>query len=216
MLALHLDNFLFLLFVAIAIFFQILTKAASKAQRRSGQSRPGSTPAPQSSRPIPQQSEDEEQIRKFLEALGQPTTSKPPPPVAPRTDVPPRPVAPIQPPREMATRMWPSAKPESLRRIQMPGQIPATREARTFRPRVAEPGAFEVHDVSAPLQAPPSVTTPAEGYATATRPAVVTSAPKLQIATLLRSTSDLREAIVLREIFGPPRSFQPLDLVEMF
>jgi hypothetical protein len=30
---------------------------------------------------------------------------------------------------------------------------------------------------------------------------------------MLRSTSGLRDAIILREIFGPPRSMQPLDLV---
>jgi hypothetical protein len=30
------------------------------------------------------------------------------------------------------------------------------------------------------------------------------------IATLLRSSSGLRNAIILREVFGPPRSLQPL------
>ena len=36
MAALHLDNLLFLLFVALAIFFQILTRAATKGRRRPG------------------------------------------------------------------------------------------------------------------------------------------------------------------------------------
>src|SRR5204863_652624 len=80
----HLDNLLFLLFVAIAIFFQILTRAATKSRRRPGDTTRRSTSPSQPSRPLVQESEetDEERIRKFLEALGQPTTSKPPPPVA--------------------------------------------------------------------------------------------------------------------------------------
>jgi hypothetical protein len=32
----------------------------------------------------------------------------------------------------------------------------------------------------------------------------------------LASTQDLRSAIVLREIFGPPRSLQPLDPISGF
>ena len=37
--------------------------------------------------------------------------------------------------------------------------------------------------------------------------------PSLNITTLLSSPSGLRDAIVLREIFGPPRSLQPLHLI---
>src|SRR5438874_4433582 len=80
MLAAHLDNLLFLLFIAIAIFFQILTRAASKGRRRPGDTTRRSTSPPQMSRPLSGDADetDEERIRKFLEALGQPTTSKPP------------------------------------------------------------------------------------------------------------------------------------------
>src|SRR6266571_8686867 len=86
MAAVHLDNLLFLLFVAIAIFFQILTRAATKGRRRPGDTSRRSTSPSQVSRPIPREPDqsDEERVRKFLEALGQPTTSKPPAPVAPR------------------------------------------------------------------------------------------------------------------------------------
>jgi hypothetical protein len=35
----------------------------------------------------------------------------------------------------------------------------------------------------------------------------------LQVIELLKSPGGLRDAIVLREIFGPPRSFQPFDLI---
>src|SRR5947199_469808 len=97
MAALHLDNLLFLLFVAIAIVFQILTRAASKSRRRPGDTTPRSTPPSQRARPITSKSEetDADRVRKFLEALGQPTTSKPPAPVAPRPVVLPR-VGPMQ------------------------------------------------------------------------------------------------------------------------
>ncbi len=190
MAALHLDNLLFLLFVALAIFFQILTRAATKAGRRSGETTRRSTAPSQTSRPLSQESDetDEERIRKFLEALGQPTTSKPPAPVAPRTDIPPRPVAPVRPP------IAPFA--ELPRKIRLPGQITPTREARIFRPKVADAPVSEA-EVEAAFQptAPQS------------------STKTYDVATLLRSASGLRDAIILREIFGPPRSLQPLDLV---
>jgi hypothetical protein len=35
---------------------------------------------------------------------------------------------------------------------------------------------------------------------------------KSDIATLLASNSNLRQAIILREIFGPPRGLQAMDL----
>ncbi len=205
MAALHLDNLLFLLFVALAIFFQILTRAATKAGRRSGETRPRSTSPSQTSRPLSQESDetDEERIRKFLEALGQPTTSKPPAPVAPRPTyqrptvlphVPPPLRSPLPP---LTTRPPESERDWQLpREIKLPGQITPTREARTFRPKVADAPVFEA-EVRAAFQptAPQS------------------STKTYDVAALLRSTSGLRDAIILREIFGPPRSLQPLDLV---
>jgi hypothetical protein len=207
MAALHLDNLLFLLFVALAIFFQILTRAATKSRRRPGDTRRRSTSPSQMARPLPQEPDetDEERIRKFLDALGQPTTSKPPPPVAPRTDVPPRPVAPVRPP------IAPFA--DFRHEIRLPGQISPTREAKTFRPKVAETPVFEVRYGPPRLEPLPVIKTAAKAYAIATQPISKSAEAKIDIATLLRSTSGLRNAIILREIFGPPRSLQPLDLV---
>src|SRR6266699_2707627 len=98
MLAAHLENLLFLLLVVVAVLFQVLTKAAGKTSK--DQAERTSTPSPRTPPPIrraPTES-DEERIRRFLEALGQPAASRPPPPVAPRTDIPPRPLAPVKPP----------------------------------------------------------------------------------------------------------------------
>ena len=207
MAAVHLDNLLFLLFVAIAIFFQILTRAATKSRKRPGDTTRRSPSPSQMSRPITSESEDTDadRIRKFLEALGQPTTSKPPAPVRPRTDIPPRPVAPVRPP------IAPFA--EWQRKIRLPGQIPPTRETKTFRPKVADAPAFEVQQGPTSLEPLPVIKTAAGAYAIATQPISKSPETKIDVATLLRSTSGLRDAIILREIFGPPRSLQPLDLV---
>src|SRR5947207_1666139 len=215
MAAVHLDNLLFLLFVALAIFFQILTRAATKSGSRPCDTTPRSTSPSQMSRPRSNEPDetDQQRIRKFLEALGQPTTSKPPAPVAPRpTDQRPvvlRHVGPMESPLPpLKTR-----PPDLPREIKLPGQIPPTREARTFQPRVAEAPAFEVQQGAPLLEPLPVMKSAAEAYAIATQPSSKPVRTEIDIATLLRSTSGLRNAIILREIFGPPRSLQPLDLV---
>src|SRR5216110_217597 len=96
----HLDNLLFILLIAMAALFRLLAHKAGEAKKRSQKPDQRPTAIPQPDQPIRRASveSDEERIRKFLEALGQPTTAKPPPPIVPRTDIPPRPVAPVQPP----------------------------------------------------------------------------------------------------------------------
>ena len=211
MAALHLDNLLFLLFVALAIFFQILTRAATKSRRRPGDTTRRTTSPPQMSRPISDDADetDEQRIRKFLEALGQPTTSKPPEPVAPRPTYQRPTVLPHVPPLPSPLPPLKTRPPDLPREIKLPGQITPTRETKTFQPRVAEAPAFEVQQ-GPPL---PVIKTAAEAYSIASQPIPIATRTEIDVATLLRSTSGLRNAIILREIFGPPRSLQPLDLV---
>jgi len=216
MAAVHLDNLLFLLFVAIAIFFQILTRAATKSRRRPGDTTRRSTSPSQRARPIASESEDTDadRIRKFLEALGQPTTSKPSAPVAPRPTYQRPTVLPhVSPPLRSPLPPLTTRPPDLPREIRLPGQIPPTREGRTFQPRVAEAPAFEVQQGQPLLEPSPVIKTAAEAYAIATQPIFKSAEAKIDVATMLRSTSGLRDAIILREIFGPPRSLQPLDLV---
>jgi hypothetical protein len=212
MAALHLDNLLFLLFVAIAIFFQILTRAATKGRRRPGGTTRRSTSPSQMSRPISGDADetDEQRIRKFLEALGQPTTSKPPAPVAPRPTYQRPTVLPhVTPPMKSPLPPLKTRPPALPREIELPGQITPTREARTFESKVAEAPVFEVQQGPSPLEP----ISEAEVRAAFQPVAPQTSSRTYDIVTLLRSTSGLRNAIILREIFGPPRSLQPLDLV---
>src|SRR5437879_42926 len=110
MAALHLDNLLFILLIAMAVLLRLLASKAGEPKKESQQPGQASTSAPPPLPRAPAES-DEERIRKFLEALGQPTTSKPPPPATPRTNIPPRPIAPVQPPSQMrpfAAPHWPT------------------------------------------------------------------------------------------------------------
>jgi hypothetical protein len=221
MLAFSLDNLLFLLLIAVAALFQLLSKAISKTAKGESDKTP-ETPRPQTPRPIqraPRES-DADRIRKFLEALGQPPSSTPPPPVLPRTEIPPRPLAPVQPPpvipgawrlpRERLERpdvshreSAPLEQPSGLKQI-VPPPVP---------PPAAPP--FEVHEtLPIDVQQPPIITTPVETYAAPKAFEVLTTADfKANIATLLASKSGLREVILLREILGTPRGLQALDLL---
>lgn len=234
MLALHLENLVFLFFIGFALLFQLLARAATKTTKRPGDTARKVTSAPP---PLPRghSETDQERIRKFLEALGQPAGSEPPPPIVHRTDIPPRPVAPVQPPASMRPLSIPrrAVKPEAerkrtvvvpedavgqpgewLRKINYPGQIPQPpAERKVYIPKTAEPTTFEVHKEPTQVEATAAGKTPAEAYAMATRAVSSPAASESNIATLLRSTSGLRDAIILREIFGPPRSFQPLELI---
>ena len=215
MIAVHFENLLFLLFVTGAFLFQLLTRAASKTRKNTDESQRRSTSRPQTPPPIPRgpAETDEERIRKFLEALGQPTTSKPPPPVTPRPTYQKPVVLPHVPPFASPLPPLTTRPPDLPREIKLPGQITSTRGKRTFRPRVAEASEFEVHEGQMPTEPPPIIKTPEEAYAIATQPISKPDQTETNIAALLRSTSGLRNAIILREVFGPPRSLQPLDLV---
>jgi hypothetical protein len=208
----HIDSWLFLMLVAIAMLFRWLMSAANKASKDSREDEPRSTSTPP---PVPHAPADseEERIRKFLEALGQPPGSRPPPPVAPRPTYQKPVVLPHVPP-PIASPLPPltTRPPDLPQPVTLPRQITKPPyERKLFRPKVLETS-FEVHEATtAPAPPPPAIQSPPEAYAIATEPKREATRSEMNIAALLRSPSGLRSAIILREVFGPPRSVQSLD-----
>jgi hypothetical protein len=203
----HFENLLFILLVAVAFLFQWLTRAAKKAGESSSETDRRSTPPLPAPPPAPRAAlqTDEERIRKFLEALGQPTTAIPPPPVVPRTDIPPRPLAPVQPPSGPLSSLRKVIREASRKRTIILHESP-----------VGTPGEW-LREESV-LASTETGTQPTKilSQQTAELPIAASARPtatNLEITTLLSSATGLRNAIILREIFGPPRSLQPLDLV---
>ena len=201
----HIENLLFILLIAVAALFKLLASKAAEAKKRQEDLDRRSATSPSAAEPIeraPVES-DEERIRRFLEALGQPTGSKPPPPVVPRTDIPPRPLAPVQPP---------------------PGPFPMPRGRLTSKERrkrrviphetpVVTSPVIEVQEQQVQIEPRSDTKLPEGADATPADSKIKTAYTAADIAGFLRSSTGQRNAIILREIFGPPRSLQPLDLV---
>ena len=208
MIAVHLDNLLFLLLVAVAVLFQFLAKTAGKTGK--DQTKRTSTPIPRTPTPMrraPAES-GEDRIRKLLEALGQPPTSRPPPPVVPRTEIPPRPVAPVQPPISPFSQL---RRERSRKREIIPKEIPSPQTVGGAEKMV--PPAFEVHEGPLPIAQPSIFKAPAEAYAGVTPTIAKAEERRTNIGTLLASTSGLRNAMILREILGPPRGLRMLEFI---
>lgn len=208
-----LDNLLFLLLIGLAALFQLLSSALKKGSKNESQDR-SKSPAPQALPPVrraPPES-DADRIRKFLEALGQPASSTPPPPVVPRTGIPPRPLAPVQPP----AAQFPGTRrlPREQRKPDMSGSERPARE----QPRHMElipPGSTSIPRSDAYAEPvpprpnePPVVKAPGEAYTAFTGPIMKQADFQTDIITLIRSNSTLRGAIILREILGPPRGLE--------
>jgi hypothetical protein len=208
MLAANLDSLLFFLLVAVAVLFQLLAKAAGKTSK--DQTKRTSRPVPRIPSPIPRAATEssEEKIRKLLEALGHPPTSRPPPPVAPRTDIPARPLAPVQPPISSLQQL---RREKRGKRTAIPPPPTVTPTKEISPPKITVAPAFEVHEGPLPVESSPTIKTSVETYAAAARPIGKKAESKPDIATLLASTSGLREAIILREILGPPRGLRAFD-----
>ena len=215
-----LDSLLFILLIVIAALFKLLSKAVTKAGKKQ-LAKTSTPPIPPRSPQVPRApaESDADRIRKFLEALGQPPSSTPPPPIAPRTDIPPRRLAPVQPP-PVIPRAWglPREQRQKPKTTQKESHSPdqPSRIERIVLPPVptAASPAFEVHESVVPLEVQqPIVKTSVEVYAAATRPIINRPDLKTDIASLLASKSGLREAIILREIFGPPPGLRESDAI---
>jgi hypothetical protein len=181
---------LLLLIVFVALVRWLASRAKSQTQDQ--QAPPASTPP---SRPIPRGGDsqtEEERIRKFLEALGQPPGTTPPKVATRQREVRPKifpqlPPLTTTPPPLVAARRTKAATPPPL----------PVEDGSWKAPTGPEP-AYEVRDVTRQTSSEPSPE--------------IRRTSSFDRRIKLGSPADLRTAIILREIFGPPRSLQPPDL----
>ena len=144
---------------------------------------------------------EEERMRRFLEALGQPAGTKPPSrrtiqPVLRRPEIPVAKTAPSPPrrPRRLLPKpAWGNPLPALLTR---PELVPP-RSDRATPTRLADTPPRPEVPVIRPVAVVAKVIAPAP-VATGT------------IEELLRSPDGLRKAVMLREIFGSPRGLRPM------
>ena len=209
MLAVHLENLLFLLLLVVAGLFQLLGRAARKTS--TDETRRSSKPPTRTTKPIqraPVES-DEERVRKFLEALGQPPASRPPPPVA-------------QPPTYRKPLVLPHVPPLGsplpplvTRPPDLPSEFEVHREpAPPPTPQPSRPlpePTFQIHEAVAPPELVPVVVTTVP-EAKSQQP-IAALGSTIHLTALLRSPTGLRDAIIVREIVGPPRGLRELDLL---
>jgi hypothetical protein len=179
-------------YVLLILFIALVRWLASKAKSQT--QTPQNPPAPPPSRPIPRGGDsktEEERIRRFLEALGQPPGTTPPKVVTRQRQSRPELVSPLPPLK---------TKPPPLPQV-VPPPAPLPFETARVMPMMERETAFEVREVARQTSSEPA---PSQARSV---PAARFN-PRFKLGT----PQDLRTAIVLREIFGPPRSLQPPDL----
>lgn len=187
-----------LLIVFVALVRWLTSKAKADTQKPQTPATQSPSPPPPS-RPIPRGGEtqtEEERIRKFLEALGQPAGTTPPV-VQRRRQIRPDVFSPLPP-----LKTKPPPLPVAPTTPFKPPPLPA--EDRSGIARTAAQPAFEVREMARQTSSEPAPETPR-------------GAPRrLEPRINLRTPADLRTAIVMREIFGPPRSLQEFDLTNSY
>jgi len=215
----HFDqNIIFIIIAAIIGISRLVSRISEESKKQSqGRRQPPPQP-PQTPQPIRriQPKTDEERVREFLEALGQPAGAAPPPKAQPRTQIPPRPLAPVQPPASVRPfgkpefRTWREQAKEIVV-LQQPTKIAPPE----IKPVVVPPVPAEAKEPGAWIAQEEAQTGAATKLAIARaddQPSVRASADAVWKRTL-RSPDALRTAIVLREIFGPPRGVQSSNFV---
>jgi len=185
------DTVIFLVLAGLALIFKWLSQGSSGAQK----------PKPPSpNEPIqraPPESE-EERVRRFLEALGVPTGSQPPPPVRPRT-VAPRPVA-GAPPKKIR-RSWVQPLPPL---VTTPEEVPPPPLPEPVFGAEAPPAPAAAVPPPLPTELNPLLSSPPSPKPKLRRPLSPNS-----LGPILRSREKIRQAIILREVLGPPRGLEP-------
>jgi hypothetical protein len=211
MLAVHLDNLLFLLLLAAAGLFQLLAKALSK--RKDDQTTATPPPVPTTTKPIPRASpeSDQERVRKLLEALGHPQASQTAPPLPQRPTYRRRVVLPHVPPLGSPLPPLVTRPPDLPAEIQVPDRTPPVPVERPWKPAVSGEQKFEVHESGMAPEPVAVVTVAIPDEARPLTPSIVNQYVT-DVTRLLRSPSGLRDAIIVREIIGKPRGLREFEL----
>ena len=216
------QNIIFIIIAAIIGISRLVSRISEESKKQSQRRRqPPQPPPPQQQMPQPIQrtrpKTDEERVREFLEALGQPAGAAPPPKAQPRRQIPPRPLAPVQPPASVRPfgkpefRTWREQAKEIVV-LQQPTKIAPPEIKRVVVPSVVPAEANEPDMWIAPEQAQTGAATKIAIARTDDQPSVRASADTIW-KQALRSPDAARTAIILREIFGPPRGVQSSNFV---
>jgi hypothetical protein len=196
------DTLIFLVLAGIALIFKWLTRQASDDAEKPKPSQPNDQTQP------PPAENDAERIRRFLEALGAPPGTQPPPPVQPRRVFTPAPRTPAP----KARRSWVQPLPPLVTTPQEMPLPPLT--------TAPEPAVFEAAPPPPLAAAPPPLPEPAKLFQPAPPLPRKAAPPRLvplsSLGAMLRSARTARQAIMLREVLGPPRGLQALDELRGF
>ena len=156
---------------------------------------------------------EQERVRRFLEALGMPQGSAPPPPLRPRPG----------PPRRLITPTAAETRRPKRRSLLQPlpplVTVPGDKSP-PGPPKASEPPPSPILTPAAPFPgAPVMPKTSRRPTAVVRQSAQRAAGPSNEISpliALLRDRRGLRQAIVLREILGPPRAFASLTADRSF
>ena len=187
------DTLIFLVLAGLALIFKWLTSQGSTSDgEKRGAAPPNERPA---QRPPPES--EEERVRRFLEALGMPQGTAPPPRVERRQVVTPAPRA----EKPKVKRSWVQPLPPIV--TTPPEILPPPLPSEPPAPVVVQ--REEVIIPPAPL---PARVLP--------KPMLRGSAPVASLGQMLRSRTSIRQAIILREVLGSPRGLQAFDELRSF
>jgi len=211
------EQILFLVLVAVVGLVRWIAQAAENKRNAEAEKRAGAPTNTTATSPRAPADSEEERVRKFFEALGVPTTSAPPPPVVPRE------VAPKPPPlKRKILPVDPFPKPRGG--LFPPVVLPAPPIVPATPPPIPEFSPLPMRETT--MLAQPPVAPPQRDIRVSPEFDVQdfdsekADGERGQIAgqtwaARLATQQGLRDAIVLREIFGPPRSMQPLHAKAM-
>ena len=188
------------IFPIIVAIIVVIAKVISIANKQAGNGLGTPVSPRRTGSPSPRRPENEEERRRrFMEAVGLPPETIPPPPVRPRTN--PAPLLPVQPPGAYQAARRLARVPPAVPTETAPAPVrlyPIKRSVPPPEVPLVAPAVAQTVSAAAPVAVP-------RGAAV---PAAQPSGPAKALFLRLRDTASIREAIVLREVLGPPKGLQ--------